>query len=139
MKKHLNNRWTLLLSFTLFAWLAVACAPGMQSTEVSTPAPEIVGRWTAHVEMPDGSATLDLVLNISQSASGALTAALDIPVMGVYNTPVTFSYEDGIVKWGIPDYGADFTGSVIDSSTIEGTVTNPEGGPPGTMTFKRVE
>ena len=156
MKRHLNTYWTLSINFAMLAWLVVACAPRMQSTEVVTPAtqtmgataeapgvvapaPEIVGRWRAAIEMPDGSGELELILDIRQSASGGLSAFLDVPIMGVTGTPVTFSYDDGTIKWSVPEYGTYFNGSLIDDSTIEGSVTNPEGGPPGTITFERAE
>lgn len=156
MKRYSNTHLILLISLMLFTWLGVACAPEMQSTEVVTPmtqtmdtatetpavvvlAPEIVGRWRAVIEMPDGGGNLEIIMNITQSDNGSLNTYMDVPLMGVTDIPITFSYDNGEVKWTVPENGTDFNGRLIDSSTLEGTVTNPMGGPPETITFKRVE
>lgn len=158
MKRHSIPRLILLVSFT-FIWLATACIPGMRTAEtpdvvtapsaavdetaetpgVIGPAAEIIGRWRANIEVPEYGAEMELILNIRQSADGSVSASLDIPIAEFYDIPITFSYDDGVVHWEIPDYGSTFNGRLIDSSTIEGTSTDPMGGPATTITFKRVE
>ena len=132
MKKCSNLTRVSLLYAVLLIWLGMACAT---FTRVA-PAIDITGTWQADIEAPQGK--LELILNIQKIKDGTLLATIDVPVMGVSDIPVTFSFENGIVHWEIEAYEVSFDGKPIDSSTIEGTITQADGDP-GPAIYKRVE
>jgi len=133
MKRCSNLTRVSLLYAALLTWLGVACAT---FTRVA-PAIDITGTWQADIEAPQGK--LELVLNIQKIKDGTLLATIDVPVRGVSDIPVTFSFENGIVHWEIEAYEVSFDGKLIDPSTIEGIQSQPGGVPGGPIIFKRVE
>ena len=132
MKKPFNITRVSLLYAALLIWLGVACAT---FTRVA-PAIDITGTWQADFNSPEGK--LETFLNIQRVRDGILLATIDVPVMGVSDIPVTFSFENGIVHWEIEAYEVVFDGKPIDSSTIEGTITQADGDP-GSAIYKRVK
>jgi len=133
MKSHSKHPGALLLQLTLLIWLGMACAT---FTKVA-PVADITGTWKADVEAPQGK--LEIFLHISKSPGGILTATMDVPVMGAYDTPLIFSFENGFVHYEIEQAQVSYDGKLVDPSTIEGLHSQPGGGDPGTVTFKRVE
>jgi len=132
VKKPFNLTRVSLLYAALLIWLGVACAT---FTRVA-PAIDITGTWQADFNSPEGK--LETFLNIQRVRDGILLATIDVPVMGVSDIPVTFSFENGIVHWEIEAYEVVFDGKPIDSSTIEGTITQADGDP-GSAIYKRVK
>ena len=132
MKKCSNLTRVSLLYTVLLIWLGMACAT---FTRVA-PAIDITGTWQAEIDIPEGK--LETFLNIQRIKDGTLLATIDVPIMGVSDIPVTFSFENGIVHWEIEAYEVYFDGKPIDSSTIEGTITQADGDP-GSAIYKRVK
>lgn len=132
MKRHSKRTLALLLQLALLIWLGSACA----TLKKAPPVADITGDWKANVETPEGD--LEILLYIKKSSGGDLEASISVPVMGAYDVPLTFSYENGVVHYEIEGVGVDFDGKLIDPSTIEGLQSQPGGGEPGTITYKRV-
>ena len=132
MKKRSNLAKVSLLYAALLMWLGMACAT---FTRVA-PVVDITGTWKAEFETPEGK--LEVFLNIQKSPEGTLTATVDVPVFDAYDVPLIFSFENGVVLFGIEEVQVTFKGKLIDSSTIEGTITQPSGDS-GPAIYKRVE
>ena len=127
---------TLIYLFMLLG-LGLACAARTKAPDPALADIDITGAWKANIESPQGD-ELEVFLNIIKSTDGALTATMDVPAMGAYDFPISFSYENGVVHSEIEQVGADFNGKLTDPSTIEGEAGSgtADSGP---VTFKRVE
>ena len=126
-----------LIYLSLLLGLGLACAARTKAPDPALAAIDITGTWKANIETPQGD-ELEVILNISKSAAGTFTATMDVPDMGAYDFPISFSYDDGVVHYEIEQVGADFNGKLTDPSTIEGEAGSGTGDS-GPVTFKRVE
>ncbi len=120
----------------LLMGLGLSCAARTKAPAPALAAVDITGTWKANIETPEGD--MEVILNISSSEDGMFSATMDVPVMGAYDFPIAFSYEDGVVHYEIEQVGADFNGKLTDSSTIEGVASSGTGDS-GPVTFKHVE
>ena len=126
-----------LIYLALLLGLGLACAARTKAPDPALAAIDITGTWKTNVKTPQGD-ELEVFLNISKSAEGALTATMDVPDMGAYDFPITFSYENGVVHYAIEQVGADFNGKLTDPSTIEGEAGSGTGDSER-VTFQRIE
>ncbi len=127
---------TLIYLFMLLG-LGLACAARTKAPDPALAYIDITGAWKANIESPQGD-ELEVFLNIIKSTDGALTATMDVPAMGAYDFPISFSYENGVVHYEIEQVGADFNGKLTDPSTIEGEASSGAGNS-GPVTFTRVQ
>ena len=133
MKRCSNLTRISLLYAALLIWLGMACA----SVTKVAPAADITGKWKTSFETPEGD--LDIFLNIQKSSDGTLTATNEVPLMGAYDMPLIFSFENGVVHFEVEEFGVSFNGKLIDPSTIEGVVSSQAGGESWPAIYKRVE
>ena len=126
-----------MIYLALLLGLGLACAARTKAPDPALANIDITGAWKANIESPQGD-EWEGFLNIIKSTDGALTATMDVPAMGAYDFPITFSYENGVVHYEIEQVGADFNGKLTDPSTIEGEAGSGTGDS-GPVTFKRIE
>lgn len=126
-----------VIYLALLLGLGLACAARTKGPAPALAAIDITGTWKANVVTPQGD-DLEIFLNISKSTAGTLTATMDVPTMGGYDFPITFSYENGVVHYAIEQYQVEFTGTLTDPSTLAGESSSGTG-ESGPITFQRVE
>ena len=131
-----NHAIRTIVYAALLMGLGLSCAAHMKAPASALTDIDITGTWKADIETPDGD--MEVILNISKSEDSMFSATMDVPVMGAFDFPITFSYEDGVVHYEIEQVGADFKGKLTDSSTLEG-IAGSGTGDSGPITFKRVE
>ncbi|PKB17782.1 S9 family peptidase [Flavobacterium sp. 5] len=79
---------------------------------------EITGKWNGVLKVPGGQ--LKLVFNISKSDKG-YSSTMDSPDQGAKGIPVTeTSFENGILKLGIPSAGIVYVGTLNSKNEIVG-------------------
>ncbi|MBA7616176.1 MAG: hypothetical protein GH143_08730 [Calditrichaeota bacterium] len=132
MKKRFNLTRVSLLYAALLIWLGMACAT---VTKV-TPAVDITGTWQADIDAPQGK--LEIILHVTKSPGGTLTATMDAPAYDAYDVPLIFSFENGVIHYEIEQVQVSFDGKLIDPSTIEGVIIQ-DGSESGPAIYKRVE
>ena len=97
---------------------------------------DITGTWRADIEIPEGN--FEALMTISKSTAGAYTATIDVAILGAYDVPLLFSFENNVVHYEVEGTEYSFDGKLVDHSTIEGSSNNPDA-PPFQLIFKRIE
>lgn len=132
---HLKAKRLLTVTVSIMALAAMlildGCAAMRPKAEV-----DITGTWKAVIETPEGD--LEVLMRIAEADKGAYSATVDIPIMGVYDVPLIFSFENGVVHYEVGGTEYAFDGKLTTPSTIEGDSIG-EGGVTTFLVYKLVE
>jgi len=132
---HIKSKNLLTASVGIIALITMVTLDGCAAMRPAA-AVDITGTWRAAIEVPEGN--FEALMTISKSAAGAYTATLDVAVLGAYNIPLLFSFENNVVHYEVQGTGYSYDGKLVDPSTIEGSSINPDA-PPSPLIFKRME
>lgn len=132
---NIKSKTLLTATVSIIALIALVTLNSCASLRPAA-AVDITGTWRAEVEVPEG--TFDVLLTISKSAAGAHTATVDVAILGAYNVPLLFSFENNVVHYEVEGTGYSYDGKLVDPSTIDGISNQPDA-PPSPLIFKRME
>jgi len=94
-------------------------AQGQDITQSNDPI--IKGTWLGKLQA--GGVELRIVFHVSADSAGILSATMDSPDQGALGIPISeVSFEDGNVRFGLPDIGGVYEGTHSDDgTTFDGT------------------
>ena len=122
-------KWRLVLAVVLLALpLLVSHVASGQPQAIQKPPPHrapsgVEGNWTGSLQA--GEALLHLVLHVSKTPDGSLTATIDSLDQAVYGIEVTsITVNSPTVHFSVPSAGASFEGKIsLDRRGLEGIWT----------------
>ncbi|MBA7517209.1 hypothetical protein ES705_09262 [subsurface metagenome] len=131
---HIKSNTLLTTTVSIIALIAIVMLNGCAALR-PTATVDFTGAWKANMQTPQGD--MEVLMKISKSSAGEFTATIDAPAMDAYDIPLFFSFENDIVHYEVQGARYSFDGKLTDSSTIEGSSSQPDG--TRALIFKRVE
>ena len=96
---HIKSKNLLTASVGIIALITMVTLDGCAALRPAA-AVDITGTWRADIEIPEGN--FEALMTISKSTAGAYTATIVVAVLGAYDVPLLFSFENNVVHYSVP-------------------------------------